>query len=101
MAVKKNTSSLQAKGRSTTAAASRKARESSGPMRAWSECSVTAAVSDDPPQFVKFTHGFEMMAKDDSRESMKAAEEHIYAACEEIVQKRIRKLTRLIRRLNG
>lgn len=70
-------------------------------MRSWSECSVTVAVSDDPPQFIKFTHGFEMMSPSDSTEDLRNTERHIYETCEKIVNERVRKLRRLMRQIGG
>lgn len=99
MATRKvNTSSSPVAARSTTAAASRRARKSGGPVRVWSEASVTVSVTDDPPQFIKFTHGFEAMSPSDSDEDLRRTERRIYETCEKIVDMRVRKLKRMMRR---
>lgn len=95
--VKKETPTAPAKGRTPS---SRRGLKRSTPVRVWSEASITVAVTSDPPQFVKFTHGFEMMSPSDTQEDIKKTELRIYKACEEIVDKRSRKLARLVRRMN-
>lgn len=87
--------------RSTTAASSRRARRKNGPVRCWSECSVTISVSNDPPQFIKFTHGFEMMSPTDDEDDIRRTEFKIYKTCEEIVDKRVKRLARLIKQINA
>jgi hypothetical protein len=72
----------------------------SGPVRVWSGCSLTIAVTDDPPQFIKVEFGFEKMAPNDSDAAIKRTEQHIYTISEEIVEKRSRKMARMIRRIN-
>ena len=69
-------------------------------MRVWSEASVTVCVDRDNNQFIKFTHGFEKMAKGDSDVEIRRTEREIYEACEKIIDARVKKLHRLIRRLN-
>jgi hypothetical protein len=71
------------------------------PVRVWSECSVTISVSSDPPQFVKFSHGFEKMCPSSSTRAIKRTEAEIFAVCEEVVDRRVRKLKRLLRRLHA
>lgn len=71
-----------------------------GPVRVWSEASVTVAVTDDPPQFVKFTHGFERMSPSSSKADIVRTERLIFERCEEIVDRRVRRLARLIKQLN-
>ena len=94
---RKDTSSAPAGGRRTTPAASR--ASSSGPVRVWSEASVTVAITQDPPQFAKFTHGFERMAPNDSPAAVKKVEAEIFAECERIIDLRIKKLRRLMRQI--
>lgn len=95
--IKKDTSSVGAGGRSKTG----KEPKKDGPVRVWSECSVTVAISEDPPQFVKFTHGFERMAPNSKRTTITQVEDEIYRACEKIVEKRIKRLTRVIRQFEA
>ena len=61
------------------------------PIRVWSEVSVTLAVTDDPPQFVKVTIGRETMCADD-KASAKRAEQELYEWCEERVGTRVEQL---------
>lgn len=98
---RKNTSSTSGGGRSSTAASSRRARKKSGPVRVWSEASITVAITDDPPQFAKFSHGFEKMAPNDTDAALKRTEEEIFRSCEQVIEKRAKKLARLIRQINN
>lgn len=95
--VKKETTGGQAKGRTPS---SRRGLKRSTPVRVWSEASITVAVTNEPPQFIKFTHGFEMMSPSDTQEDIKKTEMRIFKACEEIVDKRARKLARIVKRMN-
>lgn len=92
----RSSSSVAAGGRSTTPASS---RATGVPVRVWSEASVTVAITQDPPQFAKFTHGFERMAPDDSPATLKKVEREIFVECERIIDIRIKKLRRLMRQL--
>lgn len=95
-------STVAGPSRSSTPAARRQMRpgsRTSGPVRVWSSASVTVAVSDDPPQFIKFEHGFEMMSPNDTDAAIKRTEAKIYATCEAIIDRRVKKLRRLIRQL--
>lgn len=65
-----------------------------GVVRVWSEASVTVNVGE--PGFIKFTHGFEMLSKSDER-SIVQTERKIFAACEKVVDSRLKKLARLLR----
>lgn len=40
-------------------------------VRVWSEVGITVAVTDDPPQFLKFSFGHERIAKNDSIEEIR------------------------------
>lgn len=86
-------------GRSTTPATSRRA--SSGPVRVWSEASVTIAVSENPNQYLKFTHGFEKMAPNDSSAAIARTEREIYEACERVLDRRVKRIARLIREMEA
>lgn len=58
---------------------------------------MTVCVTDDPPQFVKFTTGHERMAPDDDGATIARTEKQIYEQCEAIVDQRVKELTRLVR----
>lgn len=97
MVVKKDTTSRGGKG---TTPSSRRSLRKRTPVRVWSEASITVSVTSEPPQFIKFTHGFEMMSPSDTQEDIKRTEARIFKTCEEIVDKRARKLARIVRRMN-
>ena len=75
---------------------SRVRNEASGPVRVWSEATVTICVTDDPPQFVKFTTGHERHAPNDKPETIARVEAQIFEQCEEIVNKRVKRLQRIV-----
>jgi hypothetical protein len=56
---------------------------------------VTLCVTEDPPQFLKFTVGRETLCND-STAAATDAERLIYEWCERVVEKRVRGLQRLI-----
>lgn len=58
---------------------------------------MTVCVTEDPPQFVKFTTGHERLSPSDDEATVLETEQAIFDACEEIVAKRVAKLTRLVR----
>lgn len=95
-----NTSSAGTGGRSTTPAR-RRSSETGEPVRVWSECSVTISVSSDPPQFIKFTHGFEKMAPNSSKAAISRTENDIFEQCERVVDRRVKRIARLIRDLQN
>lgn len=70
-------------------------------VRIYVEAGVTMAVTDDPPQFVRFTCGQERIVPDDSEETVARYERIAYEACEAIVERRVRRLARLIRRVQS
>lgn len=67
-------------------------------VRVWCEAGVTLAVTDNPPQFVRFTVGMERMSPRSDADSVARAERALYRQCEEIVETRVRALARLVRR---
>ena len=81
-----------AKARSTTG---RQAKT----VRVWGEVSLTLAVSQDPPQFIKVTFGHERMCADND-EAITRMERVIHRKNEEVVDRRAKSLTRLIRQIN-
>jgi hypothetical protein len=70
-------------------------------VRIYVEAGITMAVTDDPPQFVRFTFGQERIAPDDSEETVARYERIAYEACEAVVERRVRRLARLIRRVQS
>lgn len=67
-----------------------------GPVRVWSECGVTVAVTDDPPQFIRFTTGHERVAPNDKPATVRRVEREIYEDCEKIVERRTKQLIKLV-----
>lgn len=60
---------------------------------------MTVCVDRANNQFIKFTHGFEKMSMTDSDAALARTEREIFETCERIIDKRVRKLHRLIRQL--
>lgn len=69
-------------------------------VRVWGEVSVTVAVTDDPPQYVKATFGHERIAPDDKVATLDRYQDKIDTYNEKQVEKQIKKYRRLIRRVN-
>jgi hypothetical protein len=67
------------------------------PVRVWAEVGVTIAVTEDPPQFIRFSFGHEKIAPNDDQETIKRYEALVYETCEAVVERRIRRLKRLVR----
>lgn len=65
-------------------------------MRVWGEVSITVAVTDDPPQFIKVTHGHERLAKSDSEADILRAERQIHELASKVVERRAKQLRRLV-----
>lgn len=66
-------------------------------VRVWAEVGVTVAVSEDPPQFVKFLFGHERIAPNDKPDTIERYERLCYEACESVVEKRVRKIKRMMK----
>jgi len=66
-------------------------------VRIGAKCGVTLPVTSDPPSFVKYEFWHERIAPDDSPTTIKKYERMVFEACEEIVEKRVRKLRRIIK----
>jgi hypothetical protein len=62
----------------------------------WGEVSVTVAVTDDPPQFVKVVFGHERIAKNDSETEVLKTESQIHATNSKVVERRVEELRRLV-----
>lgn len=77
---------------------SRSADGGSGAL-VWSEASITVQISENPSSFIKFGHGFEMMSRDFTPEAIAATEKEIFEACEIVVNKRARKLKKILREM--
>lgn len=67
-------------------------------VRVWSEVGVTVAVSDDPPQFLRFTFGHERLAKNGTQEEIRKTANLVDEFNEAELERRIQKYKRLIRR---
>lgn len=65
------------------------------PAPVWSECGLTIPIGEDPYSYVKVSFGFEKLSPSDSMEDIERTERQIYRKCEEIVEKRARRLARL------
>lgn len=70
-------------------------------MRVYSEVGVTVAVSEDPPQFVRYTFGHERIARSDSTEEIERTERLVHEVNERMVEKRVRELVRLVKRVHN
>ncbi len=65
-----------------------------------SECGVTASLGDGSFQFVKFSHSqSRLLPANASKASIVRAEQQIYEVCEAVVERRLKKLTRMIRQI--
>jgi predicted RNA-binding protein with PIN domain len=64
----------------------------------WGEASITVAVTDDPPQFVKVTFGHERLASNDSEQEILKTERQIHATNSKVVERRARELRQLVHR---
>lgn len=67
-------------------------------VRVWSEVGVTIAVSDDPPQFLRYTFGHERIAKNSTQEEIRKTARLIDEFNEAELDRRIGKFSRLLRR---
>lgn len=75
----------------------RRSRTKTRTHRVYVEAGVTVSVTDEPPQFVRYTFGMEVTAPDGSAESLEKIEEETYEKVERIVDRRVRKLARLVK----
>lgn len=67
-------------------------------VRVWSEVGVTVAVSDDPPQFLRFTFGHERIAKNSTQEEIRKTARLVDEFNEFELDRRVSKYKRLILR---
>lgn len=79
--------------RSTT----KKSSDSTKAVRVWSEVGVTVCITDDPPQYLKFTFGHERLAKSGSQVELQKTARQIDEFNEAEIEKRIDQYTRLIK----
>jgi hypothetical protein len=100
MATKKGTGATAASV-SSRSGTRRSAADEPKAVRVWGEAGITIAVTDDPPQFVKFVFGHERIAPDDREATLKKVEERINTFNEEVVERRAKKYRRLLRRINS
>lgn len=75
-----------------------KSRRKSRTVRVWAEVGVTLAVTQDPPQFVKFTFGHERIAPNDTQETLEKYQSLVIESCEATVEKEVKRLSRIVRR---
>ena len=77
----------------------RKGEENSsdGPVKVWSDLTITLQLREY--ESVKFTHGQQRYANNDTETEILRVEEAIHASCEKIINKRVKKYARLIRQL--
>ena len=80
------------------AKAKRAESDGSEQVRVWAEAGVTLAVTSDPPQFVRLTYGHERIAPDSSEATLKEYEKKVFDHCEAVVQRRAKRLVKLVRR---
>lgn len=66
-------------------------------VRVWSEVGVTIAVSDDPPQFLRYTFGHERIAKNSTQEEIRKTARLVDEFNEAELERRIDKFARLLR----
>lgn len=67
-------------------------------VRVWSEVGVTVAVTEDPPQFLRFTFGHERIAKNGSTEEIKRTAALVDEFNEAELERRLNKYRRILRR---
>jgi len=67
-------------------------------VRVWSEVGLTLAVTDDPPQFIRFAFGHERIAKSDSVEEIRKTAALVDEFNEAELERRIKKYKNLVRR---
>lgn len=68
-------------------------------VNVWGEVSITVAITDDPPQFIKVTFGHERVAPSDDDETISRYERRIHRKNEEVVERRAEQLKRLVERI--
>lgn len=78
-----------------------KAKTKSKQVRVYVEAGVTLCVSEDPPQYLKYTFGQERLAASDDAKSIAKAEALAFESCEAMIEKRTKKLSHLIRRVSS
>lgn len=67
-----------------------------GSVRVWGECSLTLAITDDPPQFLKVTFGHERLAKNDTQAEIRKTAALIDEFNEAEIARRIEQYRQLI-----
>lgn len=66
------------------------------PPRIWAEAGVTVAVTDSPPQFVRFSFGMERTARGRSKEATVREEEELFEYVSEVVAHRVEELSEFV-----
>ena len=77
---------------------SAKGRRNSKAVRVWAEVGITLAVTQDPPQYVKFLFGHERIAPDDKKDTIARYQSMVIENCEETVEKEVKRLSRIVKR---
>lgn len=67
-------------------------------VRVWSEVGVTVAVTDDPPQFLRFLFGHERIAKNSTQEEIRRTANLIDEFNEGELERRLKKYVRILLR---
>jgi hypothetical protein len=67
-------------------------------VRVWSEVGVTIAVTDDPPQFLRFSFGHERIAKSSSQEEIRKTAALVDEFNEAELDRRLAKYRRVVKR---
>lgn len=70
-----------------------------GTVRVWSEMGMTVQITDDPPQYVKFSVGHERLAPDASEETLDKYAAVVDEYNERWANRVLRRLERLARRV--
>lgn len=68
----------------------------SAPPRIWAEAGVTVAVTDSPPQFVRFSFGMERTARGRSKDAIVREEELLFEFVTEVVASRVEELSSFV-----
>lgn len=65
-------------------------------VRIWAEAGVTVAVTDSPPQFIRYSFGMERTARGQDKKSVERAEKQLYEYCEQKVAERVESMSEML-----
>lgn len=71
-------------------------RAKGAPPRIWAEAGVTIAVTDSPPQFVRFSFGMERTARGRSKDAIVREEESLFEFVTDVVANRVEELSSFV-----